>query len=467
MKILSAAVATAMLAGPAMAAPAPHAGWADFRALFEEMVNVDSTVATGSCAPIVEKTRARMIAAGFPAGQLFAFAPAEDARAANLVAVYPGTDPKAKAVLMLGHIDEVNARREDWTRDPFTLVEEDGQFYARGVSDMKAQDAIWADTLIRFHKEGYRPRRTVKMALTCGEEGGFINGANWLAQNQRQLIDAGFALTEGGGGDLAADGRKLAVTVMDQEKESANYILEVTNAGGHSSRPRRDNAIYTLAHAIDRVEALEFPVVFNRSNRAYFTGMAGVVGGEDGAAMTALLANPDDRAAAETLKRTPAYRAMLGTTCIPVLLEGGHAGNAQPQRASVNINCRMLPGTAASEVAAALEAAVADPKVKLTSQARPGGKLPGSPLTEQIMGPIRKAAAKVYPGLPVVPMQETFGTDSARLIAVGIPSYGVSGLFRGLDGGNIHGLNEHISVQSVKEGRDFLYLLVKGYAAQK
>jgi acetylornithine deacetylase/succinyl-diaminopimelate desuccinylase-like protein len=461
-------LAAALAAAAAARAQLPPPGWASFRDMFEEMVEVDTSAATGNCTVLAEKIAARMAKAGFPQADLHVFVPPNDARAGNLVAVLPGRDPTARPILLHAHIDVVNAKREDWTRDPFTLIEEKGEFYGRGVSDMKAQAAIWTDTLLRYHQEGYRPTRTVKLALTCGEEGGgFVNGANWLAQNQRTLIDAGMAITEGGGGDLDAAGRKVAVTVMAAEKQSATFVLEVTNPGGHSSRPRRDNAIYSLAHAIDRVETTEFPVELNGPNRAYLAGLAPVVSPEEGAAMRALLANPNDTAAGALLRRSPAYNAMLGTTCIPVLLEAGHAGNAQPQRARATVNCRFLPEGSAAAVQARLEAAVADPKVAFLTQAGGPAKAPSPPLTPAFMDPIRKVAAGLYPGVPVVPMQETFGTDSGRFIAVGIPSYGFSGLFRGTDGGNIHGLNEHISVQSVTEGREFMYRLVKLYAEQK
>jgi acetylornithine deacetylase/succinyl-diaminopimelate desuccinylase-like protein len=241
----------------------------------------------------------------------------------------------------------------------------------------------------------------------------------------------------------------------------------VTNEGGHSSRPRRDNAIYTLALALNKLSQLEFTPRFNEANRPYFTGMATVVGGEDGAAMKTLLASPQDARAFSILSRSPAYRALLGTTCIPVLLDAGHASNAQPQRARATINCRMLPGTPIAEVKAAIAGAVADPKVAVTGGDPLSVKPATPPLTSRFMEPIRTVSALVYPGLQVLAIQETFGTDSGRLIAVGIPTYGVSGLFRGADAGNIHGLNEHIGVQAVREGREFLYRLIKAYAEQR
>jgi acetylornithine deacetylase/succinyl-diaminopimelate desuccinylase-like protein len=446
----------------------PPQGEAQFRALFRDMVETDTSFVSGDCTALVTKVAARMKAAGFPEKNLHIFAPPGKAKDGNLVATLPGEYPQAKAILMLGHIDVVNALKEDWPRDPYLLVEENGQFYGRGVSDMKAQDAIWADIMLRFHQEGYKPRRGVKMALTCGEEGGgFVNGAGWLAQNQRELIDAKFALTEGGGGELDADGKKVAVTVMSAEKSSANFVLEARGPGGHSSRPTDANTIFDLADALEKLKGLKFAPSFNEANRAYFSGMAKIVGGETGAAMTALLADPTNAAAAATLSRAAAYRAMLGTTCTPVLLEAGHAPNALPNHARATINCRTLPGAPLGPIKAAITQAIAGTDVVVLGADTAPPRLPGSALTPAFMAPIHKVAAQVYPGLPVVAMQETFGTDSGRLIAVGIPSYGVSGLFRQQDSGVIHGLNEHIGVQSVMEGREFLYRLVKAYAEER
>ncbi len=466
-KFALAALAAGGLAGLTPAS-AQSDGEAEFRAMLKEMVETDTSVDTGDCTALVNKTAARMKAAGFPAEHLHVLVPEDAPKAGNLVAVLPGKDPKAKAVLMLGHIDVVNARREDWVRDPFVMIEENGEFYGRGVSDMKAQDAIWADTLIRYHNEGYKPRRAIKMALTCGEEGGFKNGAAWLAENHRELIDAGVALTEGGGGELDPAGNKLAVTVMATEKSSANYVLEVTGPGGHSSKPRPENAIVTLGQALANLKTLAFPTELNDSNRPYFTAMASRVDAESGAAMRKILSDPQDAAANAIVNRWVNWNAMLRTTCIPTLLEGGHAGNAQPQRARATINCRTLPGAPLEPIEAAIVAAVDNPEVKVTSgRARAPNRPAAPPLTPALMDPIRKVAAKVFPGVPVTPMQETFGTDSGRLIAVGIPTYGFSALFRGSDSGNIHGLNEHISVQSVMDGRDFMYRLIRLYAEQK
>jgi acetylornithine deacetylase/succinyl-diaminopimelate desuccinylase-like protein len=466
-RLAAAAIFVGALAGLPAGAQTPAPDVAAFRAMLKEMVETDTSVATGDCTALVTKVADRMKAAGFPAENLYTFVPDGAPKAGNLVAVLPGKNAKAKAVLMLGHIDVVNAKREDWVRDPFTMIEEGGQFYGRGVSDMKAQDAIWADTMVRLHKEGYKPARTIKMALTCGEEGGFVNGAGWLAQNQRALIDAGIALTEGGGGDLDASGKKLAVTVMAAEKSGGNFILEATGPGGHSSKPRADNIIIAMGKALGNLDTLHFPTELNAFNTAYFTALAPRVDAESGAAMRKILTDPQDPAANAVLSKSVSWNAVLRTTCIPTLLEGGHAANAQPQSVKATINCRTLPGSSLDPVETAIVAAVNNPAIKVTRMSYGGNRPPTPPLTPLVMDPIRKVAAKMFPGVPVTPMQETFGTDSSRLIAVGIPTYGFSALFRGDDAGNIHGLNEHISVESVMEGREFMYRLIKAYAEQK
>ncbi|THD68530.1 M20/M25/M40 family metallo-hydrolase, partial [Phenylobacterium sp.] len=345
--------------------------------------------------------------------------------------------------------------------------EENGQFYGRGVSDMKSQDAIWADNMVRYNAEGLRPRRTIKLALTCGEEGGgFVNGASWLAQTQRELIDAEIGLTEGGGGDLDAQGHRLAVTVMADEKTFSAWTLEITGPGGHSSKPRDDNIIIALGQALANLKSLSFPTELNDNSRRYFTALAPRVSPEVGAAMRRILVDPQDPQANAVLNRSVSYRAMLRTTCIPTLVEGGHALNAQPQRAKATINCRTLPGSPLAAVQAAILKAVDNPQISL-SQAVPGiVRPPAPPLSPEVLGPIQNASNTVFPGVPVTPMQETFGTDAGRLTAVGVPVYGFSGLFRGDDAGNIHGLNEHIAVQSVMDGRELMYRLIKLYAEQ-
>src|ERR1700759_2440873 len=270
-----------------------------FRELYKDLVETNTTLSAGSCTLAAERMATRLKAAGFPDSDLHPFAAPDHPKEGGLVAIYPGRDPKAKAILLLAHIDVVEAKREDWTRDPFKLIEENGNFNARGAFDDKAEAAIWVDTLIRYKTENFKPRRTLKVALTCGEEtAGAFNGADWLTRNRRDLIDAGFALNEGAAGELDAKGNKVAMEVEAGEKFAQNYRLEVTNRGGHSSRPVKDNAIYHLAGGLKNIEAYEFPPQFTDASRAYFTGMAKIQaskGHQDVAdAMNALVKDPTD-----------------------------------------------------------------------------------------------------------------------------------------------------------------------------
>lgn len=466
--ILAGLLASAVLGGPAAAQAARQPGEERFVSIFKELVEINSSSGNGSCTPVAEKVKARLLEAGFPEKDLHVLVPKEDARSGNLVAIYPGSDPKAKAVLMLGHIDVVNAKPEDWERDPFKLIEENGVFYGRGTSDMKGQVAIWVDNLIRFKQENYRPKRTIKMALTCGEESGdFINGADWLGANHRQLIDAGVGLNEGGGGVLDDNGKRLAVTVAAADKSGEDFILEVTNPGGHSSVPRADNAIYTLARGLDRLSGISFPVNLNAANSGYFSRLGPVIGGELGAAMTAIVANPNDAQAEKVLRGEPRYNSVLRTVCTATKLDAGHALNALPQRARAYVNCRIMPGESIESVKEAIVKTVADPEIKLIGPLNPPQPSLLPNLGPRVMGPIEKVAAEVFPGLPVMPAQTTGGTDSKRLIAVGIPTFGISGKFPDAGGNFSHGLNERVSRESLLQSREFLYRLVKQYAEQK
>jgi acetylornithine deacetylase/succinyl-diaminopimelate desuccinylase-like protein len=465
----AAAAAATLLAGAAQAqTTALRPDQTAFRALYKELVETNTTASSGSCTLAAERMAARLKVAGFPESDLTLFSTPEFPKNGGLVAVLPGKDPKAKAILLLAHIDVVEAKREDWTRDPFTLVEEGGYFYARGASDDKAQAAIWVDSLIRYRQEGVKPKRTIKMALTCGEEGGSpFNGASWLVKNKRDLIDAAFALNEGAGGQLDDHDKRIAHTIEAGEKTSQSFTLEVTNPGGHSSRPVPDNAIYRLADALEKIRAYEFPVMLNDANRAYLSRMSKVVGGEQGAAMTALVANTNDAKADALLSKDPGLHTMLRTTCVATMLSAGHAQNALPQRATANINCRIFPGVSRDEVRSKLIEVIGDPQVSVSKVAvSREGEAPAPPLTPQVMGPIEKVSAEMWPGIPVVPILQAGATDGKALTAGGIPTYGVQGIFYEPDLGRIHGLNERIGVTSLYEGRDFLYKLVKIYADQ-
>ena len=455
-------------AAPAAAqAPAMRPDQAEFRALYQELVETNTALSAGDCTLAAQRMAAHLKAAGFADSDLHLFTVPEHPKEGGLVAVLPGRDAAAKPVLMLAHIDVVEAKREDWTRDPFKLVEENGSFYGRGTIDDKSMAAIWVDTMARYKKEGFRPRRTLKMALTCGEEtAGAFNGAEYLAKNQRQLIDAAFAINEGGGGMIDASGKPLYLGIQVGEKLPQNYRLEVTNPGGHSSRPVPDNAIYHLAHALVAVEGYDFPVMLNDTTRDFFTRMAAIRGGEQGAAMKAIVANPGDAAARAVLERDAGWNSILHTTCVATMLDGGHATNALPQRARANVNCRIFPGTSPEDVRQTLERVIADPKVSVTMPEVRSAASPPPPLNPKVLGPAEALAAKMYPGVPLVRIMQAGGTDGAFLTPAGIPTYGISGMFLEPDLNGIHGLNEKAEVSALYKSRDYLFELMKIYANQ-
>jgi acetylornithine deacetylase/succinyl-diaminopimelate desuccinylase-like protein len=463
------ALAAALLAGsaPAALAQAARPDQLEFRALYKELVETNTTLSSGSCTLAAERMAAHLKAAGIPDADIHPFAAPDHPKEGGLVVVYPGREPKAKAVLMLAHLDVVEAKREDWTRDPFTLVEENGNFYARGAADDKEMASIWVDTLSRYAKEGFKPRRTLKMALTCGEEtSGAFNGAEYLAKNKRELIDAAFAVNEGGGGNLDAAGKPLFQGIQVGEKLSQNFTLEVTNPGGHSSRPLPDNAIYHLANALVKVQAYRFPVTVSETTRGFFKAMASTRTPKEQAAIAALLKNPKDVAARALLEKDPDNNAILHTNCVATMLDAGHATNALPQRARANVNCRIFPGTSTASVQKTLEDAIGDPKVKVSIREVRNAVAPPPPLDPKVLGPAEKLAAEMWPGIPNVRLMSAGATDGSFLTPVGIPTYGISGDFGDPDGDGVHGLNERIRVKVIYDSRDYLYRLMKIYADQ-
>lgn len=440
---------------------------ARFRSVYKELVETNTSLSVGSCTEAAAKMQAHLAAAGYPSSDLHPFVVPDHPLEGGLVAVLPGTDPRAKPLLLMAHLDVVEAKRADWQRDPFTLVEEDGYFYGRGSVDDKAMAATWVDTMMRLKEQHVGLKRTIKMALTCGEETeGAFNGADYLSTHERSLIDAEFALNEGGGGLLDAAGKPVMVSVEAAEKTPQNYLLTVTSAGGHSSRPVQPNAIYQLSAGLLKISAYQFPVMFDDANRAYFQAMARIKGGAEGKAMLALLASPANAAAYATVDADPSSNAVLHTTCVATELSAGHATNALPQRATANVNCRIFPGVSTEAVRETLAKVVADPAIAITEPDHRGPLAKAPPLTPEVMDPIRQTSAKYYPGVPVVPILQAGATDGVFLGAVGIPTYGVAGYFLPPDLGHIHGLNERISVRTLYEGRDFLWDLVRLYGMQ-
>ena len=461
----------ALTSTTALAQPAPLSPQkAELRALFKELVETDTSITTGSCTLAAERVAARMKAAGFKDDQLTLFADPAHPKEGGLVAVLPGSSKTLKPLLLIAHIDVVAAKRADWERDPYQLIEEQGYFYGRGTSDTKGLAAIWTDILIGHAKAGTRAKRTLKMALTCGEEtNGAFNGAEWLAANKRDLIDAEFALNEGGGGGtdgkaVAAGGKVVEQAIQVGEKTFANYQLETRNPGGHSSVPRPDNAIYQLAAALKKIEAHSCPVEFTDTTRTYVKVAGAGRNDAVGKAMVALANNPADKAAEALVNTEPFLHSNLRTTCVATMLDAGHARNALPQRAQANVNCRIFPGHSVEAIRQELSAIIGDPGVSVTALAPLRPSPPNPPLDPKVVEPARKLVAKYFPGVPLVPVMANGYTDATFLGAVGIPTYGVPGMWGDSDGNGVHGLNERLEVAALYTGRDFLGELVAAYA---
>jgi acetylornithine deacetylase/succinyl-diaminopimelate desuccinylase-like protein len=468
----AAALAAAMVPAMALAQDAPYGSLRPdqqtFLALYKTLVETNTENSDGDCTLLATKIAQHLKEAGFPDSDVAVFSTPDHPKEGGVTAILHGTSATAKPMLLLGHLDVVEAKRADWTRDPFKLIDENGYFYGRGTSDMKVIDATWIDALSRFKQSGYRPKRSIKLALTCGEETTYaFNGANWLAQNRRDAVDAAFGLNEGGGGRTDGHGALVVQTLQVGEKKAQNFRLETTNPGGHSSIPIRDNAIYELSEDILKVRDYEFPLKMSATTRAYFA-MAGAARADDlGKAMVALSKDPTDKAAEALVNTDRSYHSMLRTTCVATLLDGGHANNALPQRAGANINCRIFPGETVEETRAALTAAIGDPKATLTVIPPIDPDAVPPPLDPKVFKPAEKLVAKYFPGVPLTPVMSTGATDGLFLEAVGIPVYGVPGFWSDPDGNGVHGLNERKSERSVFVGRDFLTELVKVYAEQE
>lgn len=461
------AVAAAVGTAAPLAAQTLRPDQAAFREMFAELVNTDTAYSSGSCTVAAQQLAKRLWAAGYSRDEVRVIVPPGHDRDGNLVAELKGTARSLNPVLLLSHLDVVEAKRADWTRDPFTLIEENGYFFGRGVADDKARTAILVDSLIRFKREGFKPRRTIKLAATCGEEGNgeTLNGAEWLARNMPDTLTAAFALNEGGGGRLDPAGNRQALAMQVGEKATRTFDLEATNPGGHSSVPRPDNAIYDLSAALLAVRDLHFPVQLNPTTRAFIRQYSTVLPPAFRTAAEALLADEGDAAAAQVLSRDPTMAAILRTTCVATMLEAGHAANALPQRAKATVNCRILPTMTTQAVQQALVAAVANPRVTITLRTPFRPMAVDAPLDPMVMEPARALAAEMFPNVPIIPIMLTGATDATMVGLLGIPTYGIPGLFFDADGGGAHGLNERIQVRSVYEGRDYTFQLIKKYAS--
>jgi acetylornithine deacetylase/succinyl-diaminopimelate desuccinylase-like protein len=431
------------------------------RSIYKEFVEIQSGFSTGSTTPVAEAAAKRLKTAGFPDSDIFIGGASP--KKANIVVRYHGTGAK-KPILLLAHTDVVEAKREDWSMDPFQFIEKDGFFYGRGTGDDKAQAAVWVANLIRYKREGFKPARDIIIALTADEEGGGpFNGVDWLIKNHRELIDSEFCLNEGGWGEEAG-GKKIANDIQVSEKYVIDFRFEVRNKGGHSSMPVPDNAIYHLAAALDRLAKFSFPMKTNEVTAAYFKQMA-TLNKDPLKADLAGAAEGNERAMARVAQFSPAWNATLRTTCVATQLEGGHARNALPQLAAAGVNCRVLPEDSVDYVKSTLEKVIADDQVKIivTGDVPKG---PASPMRPDIMKAVGRLTDTMWPGVPAIPIMVMGATDGRSLRSAGIPTYGIQGFFMDRDDIRFHGRDERMGVQSFYEGQQFLYELVKSLSAQ-
>jgi acetylornithine deacetylase/succinyl-diaminopimelate desuccinylase-like protein len=427
--------------------------------IYKDLIEIKSGATTGATTLAALAMAARLRAAGFPESDIFLGGPAPHKW--NLVVRYHGTGAQ-KPILLLAHLDVVEAKQEDWSTDPFQFIEKDGYYYGRGTADDKAQASIWVANLIRYKREGFKPNRDLIVVLTADEEGGGYNGVRWLIQNHRELIDADFALNEGGGGEMV-NGKRVSLNVQLAEKYSANLRFEVHNKGGHSSVPVKDNAIYHLAGALQRLSQFDFPIRLNEITKNYFSQMAKT---ESGPELDDLrkIGDGSEEAAEHVAARYPRWNSMLRTTCVATMLEGGHAANALPQLAAANVNCRVFPDDSLEYVKSTLVKVVADDQVAVSIGGNPAPG-PVSPLRPDVMKQIIRLTDSLWPGVIVIPSMSTGASDGKALRAAGIPTYGVSGLFGERGETRAHGQDERMLIQSFYEAQVFLYELVKAYSS--
>jgi acetylornithine deacetylase/succinyl-diaminopimelate desuccinylase-like protein len=463
MRAAAAAVLACAVVGPA---PAQALTGQQQRAfdIYKELLEINTVTETGDTARAADAMAARLIAAGFDSTDVQVLKPAPSK--GNLVARLRGTGAK-RPMLLLAHLDVVEARREDWSLDPFRLTEKDGYFYGRGSGDDKYMAATFVANLIRYKQEGYRPDRDIILALETDEEILDANamGIQWLLKNHRDLIDAEFALNEGGGVGLKR-GKPIRNSIQTSEKVSLSYRLAVTNKGGHSSVPSTDNAIYHLAEGLARLSKFAFPVNLNATTRQWFERTAELETPETAASIRSVLSAKEDPAALARLAANPAYNAQLRTTCVATMLDGGHARNALPQMASATVNCRIMPGEKVEDVTATLKRVLADDQISLTPIGQPVLSDP-SAIEEGLLSAIEKTSAEFWPGVPVVPVMSAGATDGSYLRNAGIPTYGHSGLASDVDDVRAHGQDERVAVKAFYEGGEYLYRLVKRLSGGK
>lgn len=428
------------------------------RAVLKELIESNTTPSVGNTTKAAELVAARFRAAGVAASEIAIVGPDELHK--NLVIRIRGADRTRKAILLLAHLDVVEAERKDWTMDPFKLNEVDGFYYGRGTQDIKAGAATLITSLLRMRAEKFTPARDLILALTAGEEGGMPNGVEWLLANRKELIDAEYCINVDGGGVDSEKGKPVVMNIQAAEKVYLDLKLSVTNKGGHSSLPRPDNAINALARALTKIEAYTFPVEFNEITRAYMQRSAPLRGGQLGADLLAASAGAGDPAAIRRLSDDPWFNAQMRTTCIATLLSGGHAPNALPQSATANVNCRRLPGLKSDSLVRLLARLVADTNV-VFSIVEDAPQSPPSPLRPDVEAAVRAAADAIAPNLPLVPNMDTGASDGLYIRNAGTPTYAFSGLAVDVDDVRAHGRDERLNVQAFERAQEFMYRLLR------
>ena len=445
------------------------------RDLFRQLIEINTTdTPLGNVTTATTAMQKRFLDAGFAADDVHLLGP--DPRKMNLVVrLRADGTPAAKPVLFLCHMDVVEALRADWSTDPFQFVEKDGYYYGRGTQDMKDSDAALVFTFLRLHREGYKPKRDLILALTADEEGGKFNGADWLVKEHRDLVDAAFVINPDSGGVELDRGRAVVADVEATEKVYSDYQVTATNRGGHSSIPRPDNAIYELTAALTKLQAYQFPFEMNEVTRTYFKNLAGQETGQSAADMRAILGTPPDLAAAARLSAEPSFNSNFRTTCVATRLSAGHANNALAQTAQANVNCRIFPGHSPEEIRQLLIGIFADEKltVKYVSDAgavsdtAPERKamVPPAPIPE-VFGPLTRLTQAIWPGTPVTPVMENGASDSIYFAQAGIPSYGYSAIALERDDDRAHGQDERLPVDSYWKSLDFFYSFAKALGGE-
>jgi acetylornithine deacetylase/succinyl-diaminopimelate desuccinylase-like protein len=453
----------AVAAGTArLAAQAPGSDDAEHRAIFKELVELNTSPDGGDVSRATRAVERRLLAAGYAAADVAVVGPSRACE--NLVATLAGADRKAKPLLLLAHLDVVPARRADWTFDPYVLREEGGWFYGRGAVDNKAGASVLVANMARWKRDGFVPARDVVMVLTCDEEGTADQGMRWLLAEKPRLREADYALNTDAGGVSPTSGGRIVFAAQAAEKVYATFALSATNPGGHSSVPRADNAIYALAAALQRLAAFTFPVELNDVSRAMFARTAEIEAGAMADDLRAAAAGATAGPAIDRLRRVPHLDAQLRTTCVATMLAAGHAENALPQSATATVNCRIVPGTDIAAVESTLARLTADLGLTVTVVYAPMAS-PPSPLRADVMRTIERLAAEQWPASVVVPEMSAGATDGLFLRNAGVPVYGVSALLMDPADDRSHGLDERVPVASLYAARLYWDRLVRALSA--